>query len=224
MMKTTFLLFDGFAALDVIGGYEVLANIPGMEIEFAAAAPGLVATDTRCTALPAFVALDDVAATDVLYVPGGPGDRAVMADPRHLEWLRAIHATTTWTAAVCTGGLILGAAGLLTGIDATTNWTRLDQLRRYGARPVSKRFVESGKIVTAAGVSASIDLGLHLAARIAGARLAQIIQLAIEYDPAPPFDSGSPARAADDIRTFVLENVERLTIQRMDGRAPRFLP
>jgi putative intracellular protease/amidase len=128
-VKTTFLLFDGFAALDVIGGYEVLANLPGMEIEFVAARPGLIATDTRCTALPAFRGLDEVVATDVLYVPGGPGDQAVMDDPKHLDWLRAMHATTTWTTAVCTGGLILGAAGLLEGLDATTNWTRLASSR-----------------------------------------------------------------------------------------------
>jgi transcriptional regulator GlxA family with amidase domain len=223
-VKTTFLLFDGFAALDVIGGYEVLANLPGMEIEFVAARPGLVATDTRCTALPAFRGLDEVGATDVLYVPGGPGDQAVMDDAKHLDWIRAVHATTTWTTAVCTGGLILGAAGLLEGVEATTNWTRLERLAGYGAQPVSKRFVESGKIMTAAGVSASIDLGLHLAARIGGERIAQIIQLALEYDPAPPFDVGSPEKAPPDVRSFVSENVEALTSRRMQERTLPRLP
>lgn len=217
-MKATFLLFDGFAALDVIGGYEVLANVPNLEIEFVAAQPGLVATDTRCTALPALHGLDDVKHTDILYVPGGPGDQAVMDDARHLDWIRGIHEGTTWTVAVCTGGLILGAAGLLDGIEATTNWTRLDRLESYGARPVARRYVESGKIVTAAGVSASIDLGLHLAARIGGDRLAQIIQLAIEYDPAPPFDAGSPQKAPKEVRDFVAQNVEQFALTRMRER------
>jgi len=128
-------------------------------------------------------------------MPGGFGTRAQIADEAQVEWLRAAHEHTTWTTSVCTGALMLGAAGILRGLDATTHWTELETLRDYGATPTLQRVVMQGKVVTAAGVSAGIDMGLTLAAHIAGDEVAQMIQLGIEYDPQPPFDAGSPAKA-----------------------------
>ena len=128
-------------------------------------------------------------------VPGGFGTRALMTPNPLLDWIRTAHETTQWTTSVCTGSLLLGAAGLLRGLEATTHWTVMDELRGLGAKPTARRVVEQGKIVTAAGVSSGIDMALMLAARIAGAEVAQMIQLGIEYDPQPPFDAGSPEKA-----------------------------
>ncbi len=145
--------------------------------------------------------IDEVARPDVVVVPGGPGEVAVRAGGTALDWLRAVHPTTAWTTSVCTGSLILAAAGLLDGLRATSHWLAYDQLRALGAVPVAERVVVDGehRIVTAAGVSAGIDMGLTLAARIAGDAVAQAIQLGIEYDPRPPFDSGSPDRAPAEV-------------------------
>jgi transcriptional regulator GlxA family with amidase domain len=140
-----------------------------------------------------------VDAADILLVPGGPGDQSVTADAATLEWIRRLHERTTWTTSVCTGALILGAAGILQGLRATTHWASLDELRRYGAEPVKARTVESGKVVTAAGVSAGIDLALRLAARVAGDDFARAVQLGIEYDPEPPFDAGSPEKVPKEL-------------------------
>jgi transcriptional regulator GlxA family with amidase domain len=147
-------------------------------------------------------------------VPGGPGDAKVRENARVLDWIRTLHGTTTWTTSVCTGALILGAAGLLRGLEATTHWYSLEELRRYGAEPVRERVVEQGKIITAAGVSAGIDMALRLLQRTAGDDAAQAIQLAIEYDPAPPFDSGSPAKAPARIVEMVRGAFDQLTATR----------
>jgi transcriptional regulator GlxA family with amidase domain len=143
--------------------------------------------------------LDELPDPDVVVVPGGPGEVAARAGEPVLEWLRDAHEHTTWTTSVCTGSLILAAAGILDGKRATSHWLALDALRELGAEPVSERVVFDGKIVTAAGVSAGIDMGLQLAAKIAGDTVAQAIQLGIEYDPQPPFDAGSPAKAPAEI-------------------------
>jgi transcriptional regulator GlxA family with amidase domain len=132
---------------------------------------------------------------EVLVVPGGFGTRPLMDDEPLLDWLRHAHEHTRFTTSVCTGSLLLAAAGILEGLEATTHWMVLDLLERYGAVPVSRRVVEQGKVITAAGVSSGIDMALLLAARIAGEEIAQAIQLAIEYDPQPPFDSGSVEKA-----------------------------
>ena len=132
-------------------------------------------------------------------MPGGHGTRALMHDERMLEWVRAAHETSRFTTSVCTGSLVLGAAGILDGLEATTHWAVLDTLGRLGAIPVTRRVVEQGKVITAAGVSSGIDMALTLAARIAGEDVARAIQLAIEYDPEPPFDSGSIAKAGPQI-------------------------
>jgi transcriptional regulator GlxA family with amidase domain len=144
-------------------------------------------------------AIDELTTPDILLVPGGPGEVATRAGGPALEWVRAVHDTTTWTTSVCTGSLILAAAGLLDGRRATSHWLALEELGRLGAEPVAERVVFDGKIVTAAGVSAGIDMALALAASIAGDHVAQAIQLGIEYDPEPPFDAGSPAKAPAEV-------------------------
>jgi transcriptional regulator GlxA family with amidase domain len=135
----------------------------------------------------------------VIVVPGGYGTRALMHEEVLLDWVRAAHETSQWTTSVCTGALVLGSAGILDGVEATTHWLLLDKLAELGAVPVSRRVVEQGKVITAAGVSSGIDMALTLAARIGGEELAQAIQLAIEYDPQPPFDSGSTSKASPAI-------------------------
>jgi putative intracellular protease/amidase len=195
-MDIGILLYDGFTALDAIGPYEVLSRLPGAEVTFLAARPGPVRTDTGRLALVADQAIGDRDRLDVLVVPGGPDNGAVRGDEALLARLRAVHETTTWTTSVCTGSLILAAAGLLAGRRATSHWLALDELARLGATPARERVVFDGRIVTAAGVSAGIDMALTLAARIAGEQHAQAIQLMIEYDPRPPFRAGSPDQAS----------------------------
>jgi putative intracellular protease/amidase len=202
-MLITIPLFDRFTALDAVGPYEVLSRLPGAEVVFVAEQAGPVRTDTRALTLVAERALADVDACDVVVVPGGPGTR-VMLEPQPLHgWLRAIDATTQWTTSVCTGALLLGAAGLLDGLEATTHWSAFDTLASLGARPTERRMVPQGKVVTAAGVSAGIDMALWLAAQIAGEEVAKAIQLSIEYDPQPPFDSGSIAKASPETKELV---------------------
>jgi putative intracellular protease/amidase len=189
------LLFDGITALDIVGPYEVLQRLPGADVKFVARSTGEIRTDNTFLALVADYSLDDVTRADVLVVPGGFATRALEREEPLLEWIRAIDTTTAWTTSVCTGSMLLAAAGLLEGKEATTHWASLERLKQYGAIPTSRRVVEQGKIMTAAGVSAGIDMGLTLAARIAGDEFAQGIQLGIEYDPQPPFDAGSLAKA-----------------------------
>jgi transcriptional regulator GlxA family with amidase domain len=205
-MNTAILLYDGFTALDAIGPYEVLSRLPGSRVTFVAAETGPVRTDNRMLAIDADAELADLPAPDVVLVPGGPGEVAARAGGPALDWLRAAHKTSTWTTSVCTGSLILAAAGLLDGRRATGHWLATDKLRELGADAVAERFVFDGKIVTAAGVSAGIDMALALAARIAGDDVAQAIQLGIEYDPHPPFDAGSPDTAPPDIVALLRAN------------------
>jgi putative intracellular protease/amidase len=198
-MQIAILIYDKFTALDAIGPYEVLSRLSGAEVVFAAERPGPVRTDTGMLAVTADVALGDAPHPDIVLVPGGPGQEQQMDDgPVHV-WLRAADAASTWTTSVCTGSLILGAAGLLTGRRATSHWLALDRLRGLGAQPAAERVVFDGKYATAAGVSAGIDLALALSARIAGTPAAQAIQLMIEYDPQPPLRAGSPATAPPDL-------------------------
>jgi putative intracellular protease/amidase len=189
------LVFEGITALDIIGPYEVLARLPGAEVRFVAKEHGPIRTDNKVLGIVADHAIADITSADVLVVPGGFATANLERDQSLLEWIRAIDATSTWTTSVCTGSMLLAAAGLLEGKKATTHWASLERLREYGAIPTSERVVEQGKYVTAAGVSSGIDMALTLAARIAGDDIAQAIQLSIEYDPQPPFDSGSVAKA-----------------------------
>ena len=194
-MDLVCLLFDGITALDIVGPYEVLQRLPEAEVKFVARSAGEIRTDNKFLALVADYSLAEIKSADVLVVPGGFATRALEGDEDLLGWIRAIDATTTWTTSVCTGSMLLAAAGLLEGKEATTHWASLERLREYGAIPTARRVVQQGKVVTAAGVSAGIDMALTLVARIAGDEFAQAVQLGIEYDPQPPFDAGSVAKA-----------------------------
>jgi len=192
-------IFDGITALDAIGPYEVLSRLDGARVHFLATEPGPKRTENGMLALTADGTLGDVPKPEVIVVPGGFGTRAVMKDERVLAWVRTAHQSSQWTTSVCTGALVLAAAGVLDGLEATTHWLLLDKLGEFGATPVNRRVVEQGKVITAAGVSSGIDMALTLAARIAGEADARAIQLAIEYDPEPPFDSGSTAKASPEV-------------------------
>jgi len=198
-MNIAIVLYERFTALDAIGPYEVLSRLPGASVTFLAAEPGPVRTDNGMLTLLAEHSLEHLTRPDIVLVPGGPGEVAARAGGSVLEWLVEADRRSKWTTSVCTGSLVLAAAGLLDGKRATTHWLALPELRRLGARPVSERVVFDGKIVTAAGVSAGIDMALTLAARIAGDAVAQAIQLGIEYDPQPPFDAGAPEKAPAEV-------------------------
>jgi putative intracellular protease/amidase len=192
-------IYDRFTALDAVGPYDVLSRLPDARVEFVAVEPGPKRTETGMLALVADRSLDEVPSPDVVVVPGGMGNRELLDDEALLGWLRAAHETSTWTTSVCTGSLLLAAAGILDGLEATTHWLARDTLAELGAKPVERRVVEQGKVVTAAGVSAGIDMALTLAARIAGDDVAKAIQLGIEYAPEPPFDAGSDRTAPPEI-------------------------
>ncbi len=194
-MKIAILIFDKLTALDAVGPYEVLRSVPGWEVKFVGPAKGPVRTDCGALGLSIDYSLDEVDGADVVLVPGGKGNRPLLTDDDVLSWLREADAKSKWTTSVCTGALVLGAAGLLEGKRATTYWPFLEQLREYGAEPIGGRYVEDGKTITAAGVSAGIDMAFHLVGQEAGTEVAKAVQLGIEYDPQPPFDTGSPEKA-----------------------------
>jgi transcriptional regulator GlxA family with amidase domain len=210
--KVAILVFDKLAVQDVVGPYEVMRNVPDWEVELVAKERGEKRAEGGFGLL-ADRAIDEVDAADVVLVPGGAGNRPLLGDEQVLEWLRAIDKTTRWTTSVCTGSLVLGAAGLLEGKRATGNWLYLEPLREYGAEPIGGRWVEDGKVVTAAGVTAGIDMALHLVATDVGPEVAQAVQLGIEYDPDPPFDSGSPEKAAPEIVELVRAFAEASAMQ-----------
>ncbi|ANJ10500.1 DJ-1/PfpI family protein [Streptomyces parvulus] len=198
-MQIAIVLFDRFTALDAVGPYETLGRLPDAETVFVAERTGPVRTDTGNLALTADRTLADVPAPDIVVVPGGPGQTPQMENEPLLDWLRTADATSTWTTSVCTGSLLLAAAGLLRGRRATSHWLALEHLRRFGAEPTGERVVTDGKYVTAAGVSSGIDMGLTLLGRIAGDDHARAVQLLTEYDPQPPYDAGSPQKAPADL-------------------------
>jgi transcriptional regulator GlxA family with amidase domain len=198
-MEIAILIFDKLTVLDAIGPYEVLRSVPGWEVKFVAPEKGPVRADSGALGLEADHSLEEVTEPDIVLVGGGEGNRPLLEDERVLSWLREVDARTKWTTSVCTGSLVLGAAGLLEGKRATGHWLYLEPLREYGAEPTGQRVVEEGKVITAAGVSAGIDMALHLVGREAGPEVAQAVQLGIEYDPQPPFDAGSPSKAPKEI-------------------------
>ncbi|MEO0321906.1 MAG: DJ-1/PfpI family protein [Myxococcota bacterium] len=205
-MKIAFLLFDDLTALDVIGPYEVLARLPGAEARFLSPDGKPVKTDDGLLGLTPAGSIRDAPELDVLVVPGGWGTRALALSDEHAalrQWVRHIAEGAQVVASVCTGSFVLGAAGLLEGKRATTHWNWLEGLRKWGAEPVKERVVDEGSVVTAAGVSAGIDMALTLAARLTAPMVAQAIQLGIEYDPAPPFDAGSPDKAPPEVRSLL---------------------
>ena len=205
-MDIAIVLYERFTALDAVGPYEVLSRLPGAKVTFVATEAGPVNTDNGMLTLCAEAPLEQLPAPEIVLVPGGPGEVAARAGGPALEWLRSAHETTTWTTSVCTGSLILAAAGLLEGRRATSHWLAMEQLRKLGATPTSERVVFDGKLVTAAGVSAGLDMALTLVAQIAGDDVARAIQLGIEYDPQPPFDAGSPRTAPSAIVELLRAN------------------
>lgn len=222
-MHITVLLYDGFTATDCIGPHEVLASMPDATVEFVAREAGIVYNDTRSLGAVAARGIDEITATDVLLIPGGPGDRKVREDQKTLEWIRQIDKTTQWTTSVCTGSLILGAAGLLKGKRATSYWARRDMLAEFGATPVQQRWVEDGKIITGAGVSAGIDMALYLVSKLGGQRLAEAVQLGIEYDPQPPFNMGSDANAPENLVKAIRAGMESNFVE-LESKQPNRLP
>jgi len=198
-MDIAIFIFPRFAALDAVGPYEVLSRLPGARVTFVAEQATPTRTDTGQLGLLADRTLEDLPNPDIVLVPGGPGQSALMDDGPVHAWLRSADATSTWTTSVCTGSLILGAAGLLSGKRATSNWQALEELGGLGVEVVPERVVFDGKYATSAGVTAGLDMALSLAAKIAGVQVAQAIQLGLEYDPEPPFDAGSPQKAPAEI-------------------------
>jgi putative intracellular protease/amidase len=209
-MDIAILIYDGFTALDAVGPYEVLSCLPNAKVHFVSKEPGLKRTHTKALSLSADYTLTDLPNPDILVIPGGTrGTMAAAKDETILDWIKKAHATSKWTTSVCTGALILGAAGILRGLKATTHWCAKDYLSQFGAEYTNDRVVQQGKIITAAGVSSGIDMALHLAGEIAGKEMAQVIQLIIEYDPKPPFDSGSILKADESIIELAENAVKR---------------
>jgi transcriptional regulator GlxA family with amidase domain len=207
-MQIAYLLYDRFTALDITGPHDVLNSVPGNESIFVAERPGPIRNESDTLSLVADASLDEVPSPDIVVVPGGFGNRMLLEhEPLH-EWIRGVHETSTWTTSVCTGSLLLAAAGLLEGAPATTHWLARDVLAELGAKPVPDRIVEHGKIITAAGVSSGIDMALELVTKINGKEVAQAVQLGIEYDPQPPHDAGSPEKAPSEIVDLVRATFE----------------
>jgi len=200
-------LFDKCTALDAVGPYEVLQRIPMLDVIFIGYEKGEVRTENRMLGLHTDAIFEDVSEPDVIVFPGGVGTRPIQEDPRVLDWLRQAHRTTRFTTSVCTGSLILGAAGLLDGLSATTHWACYDELAAHGALPTAARVVEhlDQRIITAAGVSSGIDMALRLVELLVDATAAKASQLMIEYDPQPRYDTGAVAKASDEVMARVIE-------------------
>jgi transcriptional regulator GlxA family with amidase domain len=207
-LTITILIFDNLTALDAVGPFEVLSKIPGAKIQFASLTKGAI-TCRGGLKIIADYSIYDIKETDILLVPGGKGINDLLTNDEILYWIRQLHSNTKYTVSVCTGALLLASAGLLKGVKATTYWNSAEKLKSYGVEFVKSRFVVDGKIITSAGVSAGIDMSLKLAAMLDGEPVAKIIQLAIEYDPEPPFNAGSP----DKISKTLLEAFHRVNSQ-----------
>lgn len=202
MPQIAIVTYPGYTALDFVGPYEVLRNLPGAEVRFVWHETGPVAADSGVLSIVATHSLAETPTPDIVVVPGGMSTFEHIGDLALLDWVRRVHRTADWTTSVCSGSLILAAAGLLTGRRATSHWAALPFLEQYGAVPVDdERVVDSGsgpnRVVTCAGVSAGIDLAMWLAGQIEGEDFAKAIQLYLEYDPQPPYDSGHISKASD---------------------------
>lgn len=197
MMLVAIPLFERFTALDAVGPYEVLQRIPSIEVKFVGHRRGEVRTENGMLGVACDASFDEVTTPDVVVVPGGIGTRTLIHDETIRDWLQAVHPHTAFTTSVCTGALLLAAAGLLEGLTATTHWRATDLLNELGARYVADRVVEHlpQRIITAAGVSSGIDMALRLTELLVDREAAQAAQLLIEYDPQPPFDCGALAKA-----------------------------
>jgi transcriptional regulator GlxA family with amidase domain len=203
-------LFDRFTALDGIGPYEVLQRIPDIDVTFIGHDRGEVRSENRMLGVTRDATFEEVPRPDLIVFPGGVGTRPLVHDDRVLDWLRTAHETTRFTTSVCTGSLVLGAAGLLDGLTATTHWSAYEALANQGAIPTSERVVEhlDRRIITAAGVSSGIDMALRLVEVLFDRVAAEAAQLMIEYDPQPPFDAGSVTKAGDHVIERVVEYAE----------------
>ncbi|MFD0258325.1 DJ-1/PfpI family protein [Kitasatospora indigofera] len=198
-MDIVILLFDRFEPLDAVGPYEILAHLPGAAVRFVAPEPGLVRDVLGALPVHVPTRYSEVERCDVLLIPGGAGSRTVASDPEFLDWVRRVHSGTRFTTSVCTGALVLAAAGLLNGLTATTHWGAVAELESYGALYTPERVVRHDRIITSAGVSSGIDMAIRLAALLGDRTTAQAIQLHTEYDPQPPFDTGSVAKAPAEV-------------------------
>ena len=210
-MKIALVLYPKFTNLDIIGPFQVLADVPGNDVAYVAAEAGPVIDHTGRSPLTASTTFAELRDPDVVVVPGGLGGNE--HDPAVVEWLRAVHSTTTWTTSVCTGSICLAAAGILEGVDATTHWARKEHLEEHGAHYTEERVVEHGKVITAAGVSSGIDMALTLLERMYGREMAQAAQLGIEYDPRPPFYAGSTATAPTEIVELVKATIDAASLE-----------
>ena len=214
-MEIALLLFDRITALDAVGPYEVLSRLPGARVRWVGLRTGVHRAEHGAVGLVADHRLEDVPAPDIVVLPGGVGAEAMAEDPRVLSWLRGAHATSAITASVCTGALILAAAGLLDGVPVSSHWAYKARFEAMGLRWADQRVSRAGKIFTGAGVSAGIDLALAVASEVAGRDVAEAIQLGIEYDPKPPFDSGHPKKARPEVLERVIARLDRT---RLAGR------
>ena len=207
-MDIVILAYQDMTALDAMGPYEFLSRLPEARVRFVAAEKGPITADTGMLTFLAEESIDQIQSADVLMIPGGPGSAvgAVMEHRATIEWVARIHETTRYTISVCTGSWILGKAGVLEGKRAGCHWLGLDALRGFGAEPCSDRIVVDGKLWTAGGVTSGIDMALAFAAEIAGEEFAQILQLATQYDPKPPFKGGTPQTAPEHIVKLAREN------------------
>lgn len=203
MKAVGLVLYPQFTALDIVGPFQTLVDVPGLNVFFIAAQKGPIVDHTGKLTLEATHSFSEIDALDVLVVPGGFADRDINETNDVVRFVQKIHPTTTWTTSVCTGSIFLAHAGILNGLRATTHWASYDRLQKLGAVPTEQRVVQEGKIITAAGVSSGIDMGLVLVAALEGEEMAKVIQLAIEYDPQPPFDSGTPSKVSPEFKKFV---------------------
>jgi putative intracellular protease/amidase len=216
-MKIAALVFDKITVLDIVGPTELLSWMPGSEIVWVGKQVGPIRAAPTGLVLNVEHTLDEVPSADVLVVPGGPGVRLLLKDEKVLDWVRKIHATTQWTTSVCTGSLLLGAAGLLKGLDATTHWNSAAVLESFGAKYHEKRVIPQGKIVTSAGVSSGIDMALWLIGQVAGDDAAREAQLCIEYDPQPPYDAGAPSKAGPAVIEKARATVKEIVARTLAG-------
>ncbi len=191
--KIVILLFDNYTALDVIGPYEVLSKIPNARVYFVGPEKRGY-KDNYGLEISVDYSINEIPDADILFIPGGFGIDNILKNQEIINWIQKIDCSTKWTVSVCSGSLLLAEAGLLNGKNCTTHWRRKGQLGNYNVNIKNERYVQDGRYITSAGVSAGIDMALYLASKIAGEEAAKMIQLGIEYDPKPPFDCGSPGK------------------------------
>ena len=198
------VLYPKFTALDIVGPFQTLVDVPGFDVFFIADEAGPVEDHTGRLTLSATKSFSEISELDVLVVPGGGADRGIKENDPVVEFVKRIHPTTIWTTSVCTGSIFLAHAEILDGLEATTHWASYDRLEALGAIPTETRVVQSGKVITSAGVSSGIDMGLVLVATLLGEDMAKAVQLAIEYDPQPPFDAGAPSKVSPELLELVV--------------------